>query len=68
MEECLKYLELDLLALLEVVNEFNKFLHTNYNINLTESLTISKVALNIFLHNFYDPVNNYSKYTTPFLL
>nr|QBM09675.1 hypothetical protein [Dactylella sp.] len=51
-DETLNYLEKDLLCLLEVIDKFNKFIFINYGVQVTESLTISRLALNIFLKNY----------------
>lgn len=51
-EECLKYLSLDLNSLLEVMNKFNKYIFMNYDLQITECLTISRLGLNIFLKKY----------------
>jgi DNA polymerase type B, organellar and viral/RNase_H superfamily len=51
-EETLKYLEKDLLSLLEILEKFNKLLFIHHNLQMTEGLTISRIALNKFL-NYY---------------
>lgn len=50
----LKYLEDDIKCLYEVVTKANKQVFTDYNVQLTESLTISGLALKIFLNNHYN--------------
>ena len=52
--ECLKYLTKDLLSHVNVMDEFSKILFENFNCQLTESLTISRLALNIFLKRYLD--------------
>jgi hypothetical protein len=52
--EALKYLDKDLKSLLEIINYFSSELYINYNVLLTESLTITRLALNIFLKNYYN--------------
>jgi hypothetical protein len=47
-EECLLYLEKDLTSLLEIVNLFNKYINRKFDIQMTDSLTISRLSLNIF--------------------
>jgi len=44
-DETLKYLDKDLSALLEILNEFQDDLFINHNLELTSSLTISNLAL-----------------------
>lgn len=51
-DESLKYLEQDLLSLLEVMDNFNRYIFINYNVQVTDSLTISRLSLNIFLKNY----------------
>jgi hypothetical protein len=34
------------------MDTFNKYVYTNYGVQMTDALTISRLALNIFLHNF----------------
>lgn len=48
-EETLKYLELDLSCLLEVIKKFQEILWEDHNIELTNSLTIASLAKNKFL-------------------
>jgi hypothetical protein len=52
--ECLKYLEKDLVSLYQIMNLFNKHIFLNYNIQVTKCLTISRLALNIFLTKYYN--------------
>lgn len=52
-EETLKYLELDLKVLYEVLSKANKNLFIYYNIDFTKSLTISGVSLQFFLNKYY---------------
>ena len=54
--ECLLYLNKDLISLCEVLVKVNKILHLKYNIQMTESLTISSLAIKIFLKDHYDPI------------
>lgn len=51
-DECLKYLKNDIFGLLEVLDKFKSYLFIEHNLELTEGLTISRLALNKFL-NFY---------------
>ena len=48
-EESLKYLKKDLLGLLEVLEKFKNKLFIEHGLDLTEGLTISRLALNKFL-------------------
>jgi hypothetical protein len=50
--ETIKYLERDLLSLLEIMDSFNSYIFIEYNIQITECLTISRLALNIFLTKY----------------
>lgn len=50
--ETLKYLERDLLSLLEIIDTFNKYIYIEYGVQVTESMTISRLALNIFIKNY----------------
>ena len=52
MHECLKYLDKDLRSLLAIMDTFNKYIFRLYDIQMTECLTISKLALNIFLKDY----------------
>ena len=53
-DETRKYLELDLNSLFEVLSKANKSLFLDYNIDMTKSLSISGVALNVFLSKYYN--------------
>lgn len=53
-KECLSYLQSDLESLLEILNNFSTYIFINYNTQFTKALTISRLALNIFKHKFYD--------------
>lgn len=50
---CLTYLESDLRSLLDVMNEFSSKLFINFNTQMTNALTITRLALNIFFNSFY---------------
>lgn len=52
-EECLLYLKQDLLSLLHVIFEFNMYIFNAFNIEATKCLTITGIAINIFLKNHY---------------
>jgi hypothetical protein len=51
-EETLKYLKSDVLGLLEVLEKFKSYLYIEHNLELTEGLTISRLALNKYLNNY----------------
>jgi hypothetical protein len=51
-EETLNYLKKDLISLLEILNEFSKILYFKFNLNITEGMTISRLALNLFLKKY----------------
>ena len=53
-DETIKYLNNDFYSLHEVLTRANKQLFLDYNINMTESITISGLAVRIFLKDFYD--------------
>ena len=52
--ETIKYLEKDLLSLYEIINKFSDYTYVKYGIQVTNSLTISSLAMNIFLNKYYD--------------
>lgn len=52
-EETIKYLTNDLLSLHEVLIKANKQVFLDYNINMTDHITISGLAVKIFLKDFY---------------
>lgn len=54
-EECLNYLDKDLISLYQVLVKVNKSIHFLFNMQMTESLTISGLAMRIFLTNHYNP-------------
>ena len=61
-QETLKYLELDLLTLYEVLSKANKQLFLDYDIDMTKSHTISGLALKLFLLKYYkNNIPNISK-------
>jgi len=51
-EECLTYLEKDLECLLQIINLFNKYVFRKFGMQITNSLTISRLSLNIFMKDF----------------
>lgn len=53
-DETIKYLNNDLYSLHEVLTRANKQVFLDYNINMTESITISGLAVRIFLKDYYN--------------
>lgn len=51
--ETLKYIESDLMSLYQVITKANKQMFLDYGLNITDSLTISKLALELFLSKYY---------------
>jgi len=51
-DECLLYLEKDLVSLLELMNLFNKYIYQKFGLQVTDNLTISRLSLNIFIKNY----------------
>ena len=53
-DETIKYLKNDLESLFEIITKANKQVFMDYNVDMTEKLTISSLALRIFLKDFYN--------------
>jgi hypothetical protein len=51
-DECLKYLNRDLVSLVMVMDKFGKYINRKYFLQITDSLTISRLALNIFFKDY----------------
>ncbi len=51
-DECLLYLEKDLVSLLELMSIFNKYIYQKFGLQVTDNLTISRLSLNIFIKNY----------------
>lgn len=51
-EECLSYLDKDLISLVMIMNKFSEYINRKYHLQVTESLTISRLALNIFFKDY----------------
>ena len=51
--ESLKYLRNDISTLYIIINEFSKFVYINFNVQLTDALTITRLALNVFKKKYY---------------
>lgn len=54
-EECLSYLDKDLISLYQVLVKVNKSIHFLFNMQMTDSLTVSGLAMRIFLTKYYNP-------------
>jgi hypothetical protein len=52
-KETLEYLESDLISLLQIIYEFSQYIFDKYNVQVCECLTITSLAVNIFLTNHY---------------
>ena len=52
--ETIKYLERDLKSLYEVMNTFKLRVFTEHYVHITRNLTISGLAMSIFLENYYN--------------
>jgi hypothetical protein len=50
--ECLIYLNRDLISLVNIMNTFNKYIFRHYDLDMTKSATISRLALNIYLKDY----------------
>ena len=53
-DETIKYLKLDLLVLYEVIVKANKQVFLGYDIDMVNSLTISNLAMKIFMSKYYN--------------
>jgi hypothetical protein len=53
-EQTITYLEKDLISLYNVIDKFKKNIYINYHTHITNSFTISSIAMNIFLRRFYN--------------
>lgn len=51
-DECISYLIKDLESLLKIMDTFNKYILRNYDVQMTNCRTISRLALNIFLKHY----------------
>jgi hypothetical protein len=67
MFEAITYLKKDLLSLYDVINKANRQFFLNYDVSITEALTISGLAYKIFMKNHYNNniplINNKQIYT-----
>jgi DNA polymerase type B, organellar and viral len=55
--EGLSYLSNDLKSLLEIINIFSKQIYFHFNVDITDAMTISRLALNIFNKRYYNTSN-----------
>ena len=51
--ECLKYLNKDLITLLEIMIKFAQIIYDHFGINITTCKTIAGLSLKIYLSNYY---------------
>ena len=51
--ECLNYLHKDVIGLYKVMDEFSRLVYINFNEQITNALTITRLALNIFIKKYY---------------
>ena len=47
-----KYLEKDLMSLYQIIKKFSIFIYLKYKVQITKNLTISSLALYIFLSTY----------------
>lgn len=53
-DELISYLQNDLKSLYEIIDKFKYNIYLNYNTHITKSITISSLAVDIFLNKYYD--------------
>lgn len=58
-QETIKYLESDLISLLQIMYEFSQYIYESHHIQVTDCLTITSLAVKIFLANHYHGKGNY---------
>jgi hypothetical protein len=56
-KECISYLEKDLMSLYQVLVKVNKAIYFLFDIQMTECLTVSGIAMRIFLTKYYNQKN-----------
>lgn len=66
-DETLKYLSDDLNSLMCVIDKFNKYIFRKYDIQMTNSISIARLSLNIFIKHYLEEskiplINNESLY------
>ena len=52
-DETIKYLEKDLLSLFEIINKFSDYTYVKYGVQVANNLTISSLAMSIYLNKYY---------------
>lgn len=52
-DECLKYLKDDLITLFLIMDKFKKNIHRNFGVEVLNSPTISRLAYDIYMENYY---------------
>ena len=50
--ECINYLNRDLLSLYSIIKKFNNYIYEIYDTQMTDCLTISRLAMNIFIKDY----------------
>ena len=56
-EQTLKYLESDLISLLQIMYEFSNHVFDNHQVQVTECFTITSLAVKIFLNKYYKVIS-----------
>jgi hypothetical protein len=56
-KETLKYLENDLNTLMEIIDKFGKYIYLKYGLQITDCLTIAKLAISILYFNYLNKEN-----------
>lgn len=54
--ECIKCLKADLVSLYQVLAKVNKQIFEDYNVNITDKITISGLAVDIFMKKYYNNI------------
>lgn len=60
-DETIKYLNLDLLVLYEVLVKAKKQVFIDYDLNMVDSLTISNLAMKLFMTKYYNNIPTIKK-------
>jgi hypothetical protein len=53
-DECLNYLEKDVVGLLDVLNQVSLYYYKEFGVNITKFMTLPSLAMAVFGFNFYD--------------
>ena len=64
-KETIKYLEKDLTSLIEIIDKFNRYMFITYGIQITESLTIARIGINILHNKYFEKKNSIPLITKP---